>query len=246
MNLDTAVRELYQVPLDQFVAERKRLAKELAKPDAKALLAKRRPPISAWIVNQLWWHARDAFDRMMETAEKLRKGHADADKPHREAIAKLRARAATLLKDAGHAANEGVLRRVTTTLSAIAAAGGWQPSEPGTLADDLDPPGFGAVGLAQLPTPPAPKSHPSTKSKKGDDEADRKEREAEARRKEHERKELEKKREKLDDQIAKAREHTERVDDQLAKAREHVAQLEKQIATTRKDLAELERERRNL
>jgi len=246
VNLETAVRELYQVPLDQFVAERKRLAKELAKPDAKALLAKRRPPISAWIVNQLWWHARDAFDRMMETAEKLRKGHADADKPHREAIAKLRARAATLLKDAGHAANEGVLRRVTTTLSAIAAAGGWEPSEPGTLADDLDPPGFGAVGITHVPTPPAPKPHPSAKPKKGDDEAERKEREAEARRKEHERKELEKQREKLDGQIARAREHVERVDDQLARAHEHVAQLEKQIAAARKDLAELERERRNL
>src|SRR5439155_8348126 len=98
-----------------------------------------------------WWHARDAFDRMMETAEKLRKGHTDADKPHREAIAKLRARAATILKDAGHAASEGVLRRVTTTLSAIAAAGGWEPSDPGTLADDLDPPGFGALGLALPP-----------------------------------------------------------------------------------------------
>jgi len=246
VNLETAVRELYQVPLGQFVAERKRLAKELAKPDAKALLAKRRPTISAWIVNQLWWHARDAFDRMMETADQLRKGKAEADKLHREAIAKLRARAATLLKDAGHAASEGVLRRVTTTLSAIAAAGGWQPSDPGTLADDLDPPGFGAVGIAHVPTPPAPKSHPSTTPKQGDDDAERKEREAEARRKEHERKELEKKRAKLDDQIDKARAHAERVDDQLEKARAHVAQIEKQLAKAREDVTDLERERRDL
>ena len=61
---------------------------------------------------------------MLDTADKLRKGHADADKPHRETIAKLRARASAILKDAGHAPSEGVLRRVTTTLSAIAAAGG--------------------------------------------------------------------------------------------------------------------------
>jgi DNA polymerase III delta prime subunit len=236
VNIDAAVRELYQVPLGEFVAERKRLAKELAKPEAKTLLARRRPTISAWAVNQLWWHARDAFDRMMETAEKLRKGHADADKSHREAIAKLRARAATILKDAGHAASEGVLRRVTTTLSAIAAAGGWEPSEPGTLADDLDPPGFGAIGITQLPIPPAPKSHPKAhhgNAEKVDHAAERKAREAreaeeaEARRQEHERKQLEKKRDKLDDQIAKAREHAEHIEDQLAKAREHVADLER-------------------
>jgi len=116
VNLETAVRELYQVPLGQFVAERKRLAKELAKPDAKALLAKRRPTISAWIVNQLWWHARDAFDKLFETAEQIRHGELDAQAPHREALATLRARASRMLTDAGHNANEATLRRVTTTL----------------------------------------------------------------------------------------------------------------------------------
>ena len=233
MNIEAAVRELYQVPLGQFVAERKRLAKELAKPDAKALLARRRPTISAWAGNQLWWHARDAFDKLMETAEQLRKGHAAADKPHREAIAKLRARAATILEDAGHAASEGVLRRVTTTLSAIAAAGGWEPSEPGALADDLDPPGFAAMGLV-LPATPEPTAHhekPPHKNGKNpavDHAAARKAREAEERRKEHERKELEKKREKLDEQIAKARDHAERIEEQLTRARKHVSDLERE------------------
>ena len=33
-----------------------------------------RPTISAWAVNQLWWHARDAFDALFETAARLRKG----------------------------------------------------------------------------------------------------------------------------------------------------------------------------
>lgn len=226
MNLDAAIRELYQAPVDKFVAERKRLAKELDKPDGKTLLAKRRPTISAWVVNQLWWHARDAFDRMMKTADELRAGK-PVDTQHREAIANLRARASTLLGEAGHAPTEAVLRRVTTTLSALAAAGTWEPSQPGTLADDLDPPGFGAVGLA-LPSPApaaAPKPHhaPRTHAPKVDHAAERRAREAE----QHRERERAKKRAHLDAQIAKAKAHVESAEDQLAKAREHVAELER-------------------
>jgi hypothetical protein len=189
-----AVAELYQVPPDQFVAERKRLAKESGD---KSLLKRRRPTISAWVVNQLWWHARDAFDRMMDTAEQLRKGKLDADKPHRDAIASLRKRAASMLEDAGHAATEGVLRRVTTTLSAIAAAGDWQGHEPGALPDDLDPPGFGAVGLhvPPAPKPPAHPKPPKPKKPEVDKAAERK-----AAR-------IKKQRAKLEAQLAKAREH---------------------------------------
>jgi ElaB/YqjD/DUF883 family membrane-anchored ribosome-binding protein len=203
-----SVAELYQVPLDQFVAERKRLAKESGD---KALLERRRPTISAWVVNQLWWHARDAFDQLMDTAEQLRKGKLEADKAHREAIGKLRARAAAILKDAGHAASEGVLRRVTTTLSAIAAAGDWQGHEPGQLPDDLDPPGFGAVGLhvPAAPKPPArPHPPPPPRSTKPSKPAiDR----AAERRKQQ-----------------RARQRT-KLESQLAKAREHVAKLERAL-----------------
>ncbi|HSN27156.1 MAG TPA: hypothetical protein VLT45_12750 [Kofleriaceae bacterium] len=233
MNLDAAIRELYQAPVDKFVAERKRLAKELDKADGKVLLAKRRPTISAWAVNQLWWHARDAFDRMMKTADELRAGK-QVDKQHREAIATLRARASTILGDAGHAPTEAVLRRVTTTLSALAAAGTWEPSPPGALADDLDPPGFGAVGLSlPLPAPAAaPKPHHTPKSHaanvehtapKIDHAAERRARE-EAQRKERERA---KKRSHLDAQLAKAKAHVESAEEQLAKARDHVTELER-------------------
>jgi DNA repair exonuclease SbcCD ATPase subunit len=149
---ENAVQELSQVPLPLFIAERKRLAEALkADGDAKAakqLLARKRPPISAWVVNQLYWHARDAFDDLLATAEKIRKGDLKASVAHREAIATLRARAKRILEDAGHAAPEATLRRVTTTLSAIAVAGGFDPDPPGALAEDRDPPGFAAFGLA--------------------------------------------------------------------------------------------------
>lgn len=151
-SFDDAVQELAQAPLPQYIAERKRLADTLkAAGDAKAakaLLARKRPPVSAWVVNQLYWHARDAFDDLLATAEKIRKGDLKASAAHRDVIAKLRARAKHILEDAGHAAPESTLRRVTTTLSAIAVAGGFDPDPPGALSEDRDPPGFAAFGLA--------------------------------------------------------------------------------------------------
>src|SRR5205085_6434228 len=68
--------------------------------------------------------------------------------PHRDALAKLRSRAAAMLSDAGHPATESTLRRVTQTLSAIAASATWEPDAPGTLSADRDPPGFDAAMLA--------------------------------------------------------------------------------------------------
>ena len=149
---DDAVAELYQAPHGTFVTERKRLAAALKAAGDKASAARLgklpRPSISAWAINQLWWHAREAFEAMLETAERLRAGDLKAAAAHREAIAKLRGRALTILADAGHATSESTLRRVTTTLSAIAASGGFGPDPDGALFVDRDPPGFEAVGIA--------------------------------------------------------------------------------------------------
>lgn len=168
MAYDEAVQELSQVPLGQFVAERKRLAGELKTAGdaagAKRLLERKRPPVSAWVVNQLYWHARDAFDEMLATAEQLRNGHIKASAAHRDAIAKLRKRASAILEDSGHAATEATLRRVTTTLAALAATGNFDPDPPGALQVDRDPPGFEAVGIA-LPPDAKPEPEPKHKPK---------------------------------------------------------------------------------
>jgi hypothetical protein len=257
-----AVAELYQVPLDQFVAERKRLAKESGD---KSLLERKKPSISAWVVNQLWWHARDAFDALMETADRLRKGKLDADKPHREAIAKLRQRAAALLEDAGHTASESVLRRVTTTLSALAAAGSWEPAEPGALAEDLDPPGFGAIGIVPTaPQAPPPKHDGHGKNHDGHakktDGHDAKREAEEARRAAAEERRREAERAKLEQQLARARAHAENVageatvagkhadklEREAVKAREHAGKLEERATEAREHVEKLERELREL
>ncbi|MEI9938601.1 MAG: hypothetical protein WDO69_15395 [Pseudomonadota bacterium] len=151
-NYQQAVSALYRAPHESFVAERRRLAEELKAEGDKlgaAQLAKMgRPPISAWVVNQLWWHARDAFNELFDTAAQLRTGKHWASPAHRQAIARLGARAQQLLSDGGHSANDATLRRVTMTLSGLAAAGSFEPDSPGALTKDRDPPGFEAFGVA--------------------------------------------------------------------------------------------------
>lgn len=157
---DDAVAALYQAPHAAFVAERKRLASELkaAGDKAAARLGKLpRPPASAWAVNQLWWQERAAFERLFAVAKKVRDGDLGATTEHRDALAKLRARAQDILADAGNAAAEATLRRIGTTLAALAASGSFAPDPPGALGDDRDPPGFEALGgLVAAPASRAP------------------------------------------------------------------------------------------
>ena len=152
---DAAVATLFQAPLDQFVAERKRLAAELKaggdKTGAQSFAKLARPPIAAWVVNQLWWQSREGFDQLFATAERLRSGELAAGSVHRDALAKLRASAAELLSLRGHPVTEATLRRVATTLSALAAGGGFAPDPPGALVADRDPPGFDAAGSMSFP-----------------------------------------------------------------------------------------------
>jgi hypothetical protein len=144
-----AVAALYQASHEEFVAERKRLSAELKasgdKTGAQRLARLVRPPVSAWAVNQLYWRARDAFDEMLETARRVREGDLGATAAHRDTMGKLRAHASRILAEAGHSANESTLRRVTATLSALAATGSFDPDPPGALPADRDPPGFGTA-----------------------------------------------------------------------------------------------------
>lgn len=249
---DDAVAELYQAPHGDFVTERKRLAAELKaagdKQGAARLAKLARPTISAWAVNQLWWHARDAFDELFEAASRLRAGSLDATGPHREAIAKLRARAARMLADANHGASEATLRKITQTLAALAAAGTWEPASPGALAADRDPPGFEALGIAP-PPPSTPVESPRTTTTTAPVAPTRDE-VAEARRKraeteERERQELEAERQRVEILRAKLRTERHRLETLLRAARDEAearereaAALEQQLTAVRESVAE--------
>src|SRR5262249_46142536 len=134
---EDAVAALYQSAQESFVSERKRLAAELKaagdKQGAARLAKLPRPTLSAWAVNQLWWQARSLFEELLSSSERLRRGDRTASSLQRTALAGLRARAGTILSEGGHAANDATLRRVATTLSALAAIGGFEPDAPGAL-----------------------------------------------------------------------------------------------------------------
>ena len=147
-----ALQTLSRAPLANFVAERKRLTAELRaagdEEGAKQVAQRRRPTSSAWTVNQLYWHARREFDALLAAAGGIRKGDLRQTSAYREALVDLRKRAAAILRDAGHAPTAATLGRVTGTLAAIAATGGFDPDPPGALAADREPPGFDAVEAA--------------------------------------------------------------------------------------------------
>jgi hypothetical protein len=247
---DAALEMLFRAPHRDFVAERTRLAAELTKGgDAaagKKLEKIRRPGITAWAVNQLWWNERATFKDLLRTAERLRDADLTATAAHKKALSALREHAAALLTSAGHAATEGTLRRVTTTLSALAATGGFQPDAPGTLRFDRDPPGFGALNpgaLEKLASRPPTKAAPS---KPKDAAPSKAEVAAERRRAEREQAVRRREQERVDSSIRTTRAALDKQELELAALRTEIDERSRTIAETKHKLRDLEKRRRSL
>jgi hypothetical protein len=250
---DVALTTLYQAPHDGFVAERKRLAAELkarGQKEAASKLAKlERPPISAWAVNQLYWRERKAFDALLATAESWRQGAAGAAAAHRDTATGLRNKAAKILSEAGHSANEATLRRVSATLSALAAGGGFDPDPPGALRADRDPPGFGALEGAVLPSPASPSPTKAT-AKSGaskaandddrDDEREHQAKKAEQRRLEEERKRHQAEQKRLQTEIKDAKSQVETHSRELERLEKRHKEAETELARAQAKLEKLE------
>jgi len=148
---EAAIASLFQASLEQFVTLRKQLCSELkaaGNGEAAGRLAKlKRPTVSVWVVNQLWWHERAAFDALFTHARRIGSGDLSGAAEHRRVLAELREAARHLLKQAGHPVSDATLRRIATTLAALAAVGSFEPDPPGALQRDRDPPGFEALTL---------------------------------------------------------------------------------------------------
>jgi hypothetical protein len=173
----TPADELFRLPLSEFTPARNALAAKLKKEgnadESERVKTLSKPPVSAWIANQLYWKHRKAFDRLLAAGDEFRKAQAaqlagesaDLRAPldaRREALSDLTRLASDILKESGHPASPDMMRRIMTTLEALATYGD-QPQGPpiGRLTADVDPPGFEA--LAALV--PAGGHHPSTTSK---------------------------------------------------------------------------------
>jgi hypothetical protein len=150
--LDSKIDDLYRGPLSEFVSARNALAKSLSGDEAKGVRALAKPTVVPWAVNQVYWHAREAYDRVMKSGERLRKAQiaalegrsADvraASDAHRRAIADAVGEAQRLSAPSGSAPSPDALSR---TFEALSLASGTMES-PGRLTQPLQPAGFEAL-----------------------------------------------------------------------------------------------------
>ena len=152
---------LFQLPPAEFTAARNALITALKKEGdgqtAEHVKHLPRPSVSAWVANQMYWRHRKAFDKLITAGEQFRKAQAaqlagksaDLRAPldaRRAALGDLMKIAGELLHDAGHPHSPDTMRRVMTTLEALATTGSIPGARrPGRLTTDVDPPGFEAL-----------------------------------------------------------------------------------------------------
>ncbi len=161
MSQASDVDELFKLPPGEFTAARNALVAKLKKSghdeESGKVKALPKPPASAWAVNQLYWRHRKAFDHLLAVGEKFRKAQAsqlagktaDLRGPldaRREALSELAKVAGGLLRELGYTTSPDMMRRINTTLEAMATYGS-HPEGPkaGRLTNDVDPPGFEAL-----------------------------------------------------------------------------------------------------
>ena len=188
--VDEEIAELYRLPLAEFTSGRNALAKR-AGARAAEVRALSKPAIGAWAVNQLYWHDRDTYDRLIGAAGDLRRAHAAvlggghgdvraAGRSHEEAIEAALKATLAILRKADAPATDATRQAVASTLRALPSS-----DAPGQLTRTLQPGGFEMLsglpvkapsGPAIVPrpsNPPAPAHAP-----KADADAQRRTREA--------------------------------------------------------------------
>jgi hypothetical protein len=151
-SLDAQIDDLYRLPLAEFTAARNALVKTQRGADATRVRTLAKPTVVAWAVNQVYWRARDTFERLMKAGDALRRAqlaalagkHADlrsASEAHRRALADAVKEAERLAAVSGsHPAPDALMR----TFEALSLAKE-SPAQPGRLADALQPAGFEAL-----------------------------------------------------------------------------------------------------
>lgn len=175
---------LYQQPLASFTAARNDLARSLARAgasaDAARVKALTKPAVVPWAVNQVYWHARSIWDRLIAAGQAVRaaqisaleqpgaplahvqRGRAavhDATTAHRTAIADAVHQAVRLAGQANTRPNADELARMLEAVSLAASP----PGAAGRFTEAVQPAGFEALlGITPLagPAPPRPRTHP--------------------------------------------------------------------------------------
>lgn len=161
VNLDRELDRLFQAPFAEFVGTRNGVAAMLKKEgrtdESARVRGLAKPSYTAWLVNQLYWNARDLLDTFLKASDRVRaaehallegrkaSGHADLLAARGAALDQLMARAAARAAEEGTPLSPALGERLKTTLEAIGAFGSAEARHAkGRLQEDLDPPGFAA------------------------------------------------------------------------------------------------------
>lgn len=256
MTLAEALDELFCVPLSEFIAKRTVLA-AAAKSDGDAGLAKaiqktRKPSVSAWAVNQLYFQNREQFEKLDALVDKIKAGHEgqltaeelqQTMEARTETIGALVEAAHSVLEGDGHAASSGTLEKIKRTLEAHALPGE-DDERIGWLTRDLEPKGFGALGGLSLQPPkksaPAAEPEPEPEEEEPEDEG---ETETVTARPPDTRAQQRAAIEKAEARCARIEEQATEVTSELERVRARTVELEQQAQTL---LNELERARKAL
>jgi hypothetical protein len=163
VSLDAKIDDLYRQPLDDFIPSRNALAKTLSGADAKRVRALAKPTVVPWAVNQVYWHARSTYDKVIKSGERLRTAQIaslegrrgvdlrEAGDAHRRAVADAVKEAERLAAAAGASPAADALMRTFETLSLASGSS----ETPGRLTKALQPAGFEALA-GVTPRAPAP------------------------------------------------------------------------------------------
>jgi hypothetical protein len=176
-------QELYGLPLDRFIPERKALAKELRsagrRDEAEAVSGLRKPSLAAWAVNQLVRTQHRDVSALFEAGDAARHAQAEllarrGDGPalrealdeERAAVDRLTRAARGLLSSEGHELSPAILDRVGDTLHAAALdPEARNQVKDGCLDRELRHVGLSTAGVEARPAPRSGTKRPPSKNK---------------------------------------------------------------------------------
>jgi len=236
VTLDDALDELYGAPLEDFVAERKRLAKKLDGDDAKALAAARKPNVAAWALNQLARRERRDVDLLLDAGHRLRQAQAgvlrgaekaafeDARGKEIDALKRLTKASERLLRDARGSASASALAQINEGLrSAAITEEGRELLARGRFVAPPQATGFDAFAGIDVPKG-APKARTRAAATKTSASA-RREAAAALRELQQQQRAAERAAEQTEKQARKAREEADALADAVAQAESRVRKL---------------------
>lgn len=233
--------ELYDLHPTEFTAARNVAAKD--SPDRERIMALKKPTPAAWLVNLLVRQRNADITAVLELGAQLREAQADLDREsladltrqRRQLVAALARQGAELAQVQGHKVSAAVVDEVSQTLqaamadpdaaAAVATGRLVRPLATIGLSVDLD----GAVAGDAAPRTRAPQPVDELEEKR----AEKRRREAEARRALEEAESVQQKAER---KVADALRHRDAIADELAAAQEAVKSIKRTLADAEREL----------